>query len=161
MAALKKGPGLFVYRGGIFDTQSTPTVLRQARNVPVFDAADMPVLDAAGRQVYEAAGAVVRGLDGKPVLGGPPKMERSELASVNIWGIVFPKDQPVQVDDKALALKLRGKEGFRELDAEAIRIEVMPDDDPADADVAPATVVDKPRRGRPPKPKQAGSAAAD
>lgn len=113
---LKKGPGTFVYVGGASDTAAIPTYLRMGARVPRLDAANMPITDGSGRQVYERAGAIVKDMKGQPVLGGPPKVEHIELETYDVRGVSFPKDEPVQVKDPTLALKLRCLSHFEEVD---------------------------------------------
>ena len=115
-AKLERGPGVFVYDGGAFDTAAIPTYLKVGREVPAFDANSMPVVDAAGRQVYERAGALVRDAKGQPVLGGVPELRHIELDVVVVRGVSFPRGEAVEVPDDSLALKLRGMDGFREIE---------------------------------------------
>jgi hypothetical protein len=118
LAKLKKGPGVFVYEGGAYDTECVPTLLRRTKSEPKFDDQGMPVLDRAGRQLYEKTGDVIRGSDGKPVLGGPPKIVKKEFDPYAVSGGLFHKDKPVTVGDPRLALKLRGLACFKEVEAE-------------------------------------------
>ena len=121
-ARLKRGPGVFVYEGGAYDTEWVPTYLKVGRNVPVFDANSMPVVDGSGRQVYEKAGALVRDSKGQPVLGGTPEMKRIPLDVFVVRGKEFPKGKEVVVDDPSLALKLRGMDFIEEVEGEALEI---------------------------------------
>lgn len=109
---LREGPGVFVYQGGAKDSTSTPTVLRYGRNVAKFDESGMPVMDRAGRQVFERVGQVVVDDTGKPKMGGPPKVEYTEIAKWKVGGVEFPKGEPVVVYDHQLALRLRTMDQF-------------------------------------------------
>lgn len=125
LAKLKKGPGVFVYDGSLCDTESIPTPLLVGKAQPVFDARGMPVVDKTGRQQYAPAGQFVRDESGQPVLGGTPKTVTRQLSTFKLRGFEFPAGKPVTVSDSALALKLRGMNGFEEV--EAIQVETEPD----------------------------------
>jgi hypothetical protein len=126
VAKLRKGAGTFVYKGGLFDTVSTPQPLVTGANEPVFDAGGAPVIDSSGRQVYQRSGQVVRDIQGRPVLGGEPKLERIEFEVAKVRGVSFPRGEPVHVSDEMLALKLRGMLGFDEVEA----VELVESDEP-------------------------------
>ena len=89
LAQLKRGPGVFVYDGGAFDTDSEPT--------PLFKNGE-PVLDHSGKQK----------------LGGPPILHRIPIDTYQLMGVEFPKGVEVEVKSSALALKLRGMDHFHE-----------------------------------------------
>jgi len=115
-AKLKKGPGVFIYCGGAYDTEATPTVLRYRKVEPVLDGQGFPALDKSGRQIFRNTGDVVRSAEGNPVLGGPPEVKKTEIETYKIWGHEFPRDRKVEVQNEALAFKLRALGCFRETD---------------------------------------------
>jgi hypothetical protein len=129
LAKIKKGPGVFVYNGGAFDTDWAPTPMLVGAKVPKLDEQGMPVRDRAGRQVYERAGEVVRDLKGQPVLGGEPSVERKPMKTFVVRGKEFPAGKQVVVDDPTLALKLRCMSHFDEVEAGAVlEVEAEPDE---------------------------------
>ena len=121
IAKLKVGPGTFVYLGGEFDTECTPTAMRYGKMQPVIGEDNQPVLDRSGRQVFERVGDLVRDKTGRPVMGGLPKMKHTEIEVRKTCGLVFPKGEPVAVNDEAIALRLRGKKTFKEVEPEAVQ----------------------------------------
>lgn len=90
LANFKRGPGVFVYDGGEFDTESEPT--------PLFLPNGKPDVDYTGKQK----------------LGGPPILHKIPIDTYELMGIKFPKGEPVEVKLHALALKLRGMDSFHE-----------------------------------------------
>jgi len=116
LARLKHGPGTFAYNGRVSDVAWVPTVKLSGREEPVFDDDGLPRSDSSGRQIYKPAGIPVLDDEGRPVLGGPPKVVLTPMQVFNLRGIDFPAGQPVSVTDPALALKLRGMDCFDELD---------------------------------------------
>lgn len=115
LAKLKSGPGVFIYVGGEFDTETVPTPVRQGRNQPKLGSDNMPIFDSSGRQVFEQVGELLRDKNGRPVLGGPPVVKRTPLESFRVWGVEFKKGERVEVDDDDLALKLRCRKSFKEV----------------------------------------------
>jgi hypothetical protein len=101
LAQLKRGPGVFVYDGGLFDTESEPT--------PLFKNGE-PVLDHSGKQM----------------LGGVPNLRQIPVDTFVLMGVEFPKGVPVEVKLSALALKLRGMDHFVEQDEAAPVVEAAP-----------------------------------
>lgn len=124
-AGFKKGPGIFVYRGGAFDTAWEPTPLRRNTQTVKLDDQGNPVVDAQGRAVMEPAGSFVI-VGGKVVMGGPPKVSRTEIDPWTLSGVTFPRGKAVPVADKALALKLRGMSDFFD-EVEAVEAQAEPD----------------------------------
>ena len=118
IAKLKKGPGVFVYNGTQVDTEWTPTILTVGGKTPALNAQGMPVLDRSGRQTWVTTGSPVLDEKGIPMLGGPPKKTTRKLDTVTVWGIEFKKGAAVKVDNSTLALRLRGKDCFEEVDEE-------------------------------------------
>ena len=90
LAQLKRGPGVFVYDGGEFDTESEPT--------PKFLPNGKPDIDHNGKQR----------------LGGPPILHQIPIDTYELMGVKFPKGVEVEVKLSALALKLRGMDSFSE-----------------------------------------------
>lgn len=117
-AKLKQGPGVFTYIGGAFDTEWIPTVLKTSKQEAAVSDDGSPIYDRAGRPVMVPAGRVVRNDKGEPMMGGPPKVVRNELKTYTLRKIEFPKGEPVEVFDEALALKLRGLDCFDEAEDE-------------------------------------------
>lgn len=115
LAQIKKGPGTFVFLGG-HDTEYTPTPMRTGKNVPVLDANGMPIVDGSGRQVFQPPNTIDHDEHGQPRLGGPPKVTRHKMDKFELRGVTFEKDKPTQVNDHALALKLRCMQSFKEVD---------------------------------------------
>lgn len=149
LAKLKRGPGVFVYDGSFCSVEHIPTPMLTGHKEPVLDANGMPVTDAVGRQVYQPAGRVKTGQDGRPIMGGIPKVKKTPADSWTVRGKVFPAGEQVVVDNPSLALKLRGMDGFEEIEGEAVAIETAGD--------ASDEKEDKPkRRGRPPKAETEG-----
>lgn len=142
LAKLKRGPGVFVYDGSHTDHESIPTYLLVGKEVAKFnESTGLPQIDKSGRQVFERAGTVVRNGKGEPVLGGVPKIERIAVETKTVRGVDFPTGKKVLVEDPSLALKLRGMDGFEEVEGEA-DVEAEPE---ASAEAPKA------RRGRKPK----------
>src|SRR3990167_10271528 len=81
IAALKRGPGVFVYDGSLFDTEFIPTHLKVGKKVPILDGQGMPVTDRSGRQAYEKVGSLITDSKGMPVFGGPPLVKRHKLST--------------------------------------------------------------------------------
>jgi hypothetical protein len=132
-AKLKQGPGVFKYVGGAFDTEAIPTVLKTAKLEAKLDASGNPEYDRAGRAVMVPAGAPVRDNEGNIMMGGPPKMKRTELETYVVRRVPFKLDVAVEVADEQLALKLRGMKGiFVEVDASALK---APAKEPTKADL--------------------------
>lgn len=160
LAKIKKGPGWFVYTGDAVATEYSPTPLLYGKQVPVLLENGMPAIDGSGRQIFEVAGSAVRDSVGRPMLGGPPKVTRHEIATYKLRGVSFPKGEPVRVDDEDLALKLRclGKVIFEEVEPvqveEAEGDELPPEPEPvAEAAPVPLPAVEQPKKrgGRPKK----------
>lgn len=118
-AKMKRGPGVFVYDGSLHDPSVEPTPLLVGTKEPVFDASGMPVADGSGRQVFQRAGIPVTDERGEVVRGGTPRPVHEQMDTWTIRGVVFPEGKAVRVADAALALKLRGMDGFAELEGEA------------------------------------------
>lgn len=123
LEGLKKGPGVFVYDGSLHDTEYVPTPQRHSGSEPVFDDAGMPVVDGAGRQVFIPAGKVRLDVEGKPKLGGPPKIKKHVLDTFRVRNVLFPKGEHIEVNS-TIALKIRGMiysgvSAFAEIDLEA------------------------------------------
>ena len=152
-ADFKKGPGWFVYKGGAFDTEWIPQPLRRTRPEPKLDELGNVIMDSQGNAIMEQVGSFVI-VRGKVVMGGPPKVVRTEFKDWKVGGVVFKRGEPTRVEDKRLALKLRGMEQFEEV--EAIQIETEPEADPEDIEAAPEPAPKK--RGRPAKAKAEASA---
>ena len=150
LAQIKRGPGVFVYDGSAVDSHWEPTPLRAGRQEPMLDNDGMPVLDAAGRQRHMRVGALLKGKDGRPVMGGEPKKTFIPIETYKIWGSEFPTGEPVEVSDQALARKLRCLGCFDEVEAKAAKAA------PAADDGSVAVVAKKPGR----KPKAAPAAEA-
>lgn len=146
LAMLKKGPGVFVYDGEAHDTEWIPTPRRTTGKDAVLDERGLPVLDSDGNQVFDRPGKIMRDIEGRVVLGGPPKRELKKIEVYALRGVEFPAGKPVRVDNSSLALKLRGMLHFEEVDGEA----------------AESTEAEAPKKrgpGRPKKPKsEEGSA---
>jgi hypothetical protein len=115
---LGKGAGVFVYDGKGVDTEWIPTALKTSGKQALLDGDGAPVMDAAGRQVFEPKGQIVRDDKGNIVLGGPPKVVKHAIKTMKLRGVEFPAGKPVEVLDKALALKLRCLAHFDELAGE-------------------------------------------
>lgn len=147
LAKLKKGPGTFVYDGSAKDVHYVPTVLLVGKKVAVFDAEGMPVVDENGEQVYQRPNRPVIGTDGKPKLGGKPKIELKPLDVRTVRGVKFPAGKPVSVD-AGLALKLRGMNGFEEVESDG-------------ADAEASSESDEPASGRARKRRRAAVKEAD
>lgn len=113
---MKVGPGVFVYEGGHFVTECTPTIKLTSGKEPSLDEDGVPLIDAAGRIIYKRSGKPVKSVDGLPILGGVPKFKKIELETYKLRGVEFPKGIPVQVEDEEFALKLRCLGAVRELD---------------------------------------------
>jgi hypothetical protein len=128
MERIKKGPGVFVYNGQAHDTEWIPTPLRHGKQVPLVGDDGVPVVDGAGRQVYHRPGEVVRDMNGRPMLGGTPKMERRRIDVLSLWGVDFPEGREVVVDDPALALKCRAHPCLEERELGGT-LDVVADDD--------------------------------
>lgn len=110
---IKRGPGVFVYDGSLFAVESIPTIKLVGSREPVLDEAGFPVTDGSGRQVFKRSGDPVKDENGKPVLGGTPKIKRTQLDVYTIRGTAFPKGEAVEVG-ASLAFKLRCMDGFEE-----------------------------------------------
>lgn len=113
---LKKGPGVFVYDGSAVDTEWTPTMLLTTEKEPVFKDDGTPSLDRSGRVIMKPAGQPVYGDDGQPKMGGKPKVKTLSVDVYRLWGVEFPKGEPVKVDSPKLALKLRCMPCFEEVE---------------------------------------------
>ncbi len=133
-AKIKRGPGVFVYDGSLIDTEWVPQALRMGKNVAVLDANGMPVLDATGRQIFEKSGAPVRDEKGQPVLGGEPKVVKHPIEVYKLWGVEFPAGKEVVVDDPTLAAKLRGMDGFDEVEGAALEVVEEGTEKPAESE---------------------------
>jgi hypothetical protein len=120
---LKRGPGTFVYDGSHLETHWTPTVLRRGKSEPKFTDEGEVAVDSEGEPIYERPGKVVTDMNGRPVLGGPPKVSKVEVSTKKIRGLSFPKGKPVFVRDAAFALKLRGMDGFEEVEGDEPKAE--------------------------------------
>ena len=140
VARLKKGPGLFVYNGTAKDHDWSPTPQTVGKAVQMLDDAGMPVVDGSGRPVYERESKYVRDAKGNVVMGGPPKIKTRLLDVFNLWGVEFPEGERVEVTNAALALKLRGMDGFDEVDEAT--------DEAADETPSPSPPKRKPGRPR-------------
>lgn len=139
LAKMRRGPGVFVYDGSLCDTEWIPTPALTGKKEALFDSSGLPAMDASGRQIYQQSGRPVIGHDGKILMGGTPKMVRKPIETYLLRGMAFPKGEPVEVEDSGLALKLRGMDGFTEVEA----VEIVEEDE---APVAP-----KKKGGRPKK----------
>lgn len=118
LAKQKKGPGVFVYDGNAFDTEWVPTVKRVGKNVPLLDATDMPVLDQTGRQQFRPSNAAVTDGQGRPVLGGEPKINKIPIKVFKLRDYEFSPGEKVYVDNTNTALKLRCMACFEEIEVE-------------------------------------------
>lgn len=155
LAKLKAGPGYFVYKGGFFHVNTIPTPRLYGRKTAMFDAAGMPIVDASGRQQYQRAGAIVYDLSGRPVMGGKPKVEKTELDAYTLRGVTFARGEPVYVSDEDMARKCRCLSILEEVEP----VEIVEQDESPAADVGEASraapveapAVAPKRRGRPPK----------
>ena len=124
LGKMGRGPGVFVYDGGRYVVEHSPTVLLTKKKQIRTDEDGAPVQDSSGRLVYDPAGQPVLDHDGiTPRMGGKPKAQRIELAELVVWGVKFPKGKHVKVSDAALALKLRCL-GVREVGAAGEAAEV-------------------------------------
>lgn len=117
LAKQKKGPGVFVYDGSAVDTESIPTILTLGKDTPVFDAHGVPRIDSTGRQIFDRQGTPVL-VNGRPQLGGEPRVNRKPIEIFKLWGQEFPKGKAVEVDNDSLALKLRMLPFFEEVEGE-------------------------------------------
>jgi hypothetical protein len=123
LAKQKRGPGVFVYDGGDFDVEAIPTMLTYGRDTPKLDSNGMPILDQTGRPLFERVGTPVM-VDGRPQLGGPPKIVKHPITVRVVRGVSFPTGEPVKVSDHSLALKLRCMGGFSEVEEGTEKAEV-------------------------------------
>ena len=146
LAQVKRGPGVFVYDGTAVDSQWEPTPLRAGKKEPMFADDGMPILDSIGRQQYRKAGELIRGKDGKPIMGGPPKKTTTPIDVRTVWGMDFPAGKAVVVADPVLARKLRCLGCFDEVEEEG------------EAKAAPAKTAPA-KRGRKPKMVSASAEA--
>lgn len=119
LAQLKRGPGVFVYDGSHQDVSFKPTVLRYGKNVYKYNDDGTIALNGSGDPVYENERRAVLDSQGRPVMGGKPERLAKAIDVKVVRGVKFPKDEPIKVADPALALKLRGMDGFQEVDESA------------------------------------------
>ena len=98
IAELKKGPGVFVYLGGAYDTEFIPGV---------------PATDEDGNVLFHKKTR-------KVIWEKEPVLLKHELAVRKFGreGFEFPKGAAVHVDDPQRAFKLRCLPYMRELEAE-------------------------------------------
>lgn len=136
---MKRGPGTFVYEGGHYAIEHTPTIKRFTREEPVVDDDGEIAIDGNGNPIMRNVGGIVRDHKGNHMLGGKPKVERVEAEHFALWGQTFERGVPTYVGDPALALKLRCHGACRELGDD--EIEAAPGDDEA---VPPK----RPRKGK-------------
>jgi hypothetical protein len=122
LAQLKKGPGTFVYDGSCSVGEAIPTPLLIGRETPEFDSSGIPVVDSAGRQVMRPGGQHDKNEDGTTKYGGVPKVVMHPIEVYKIRGYEFPAGKSVFVGETGLARKLRGMDGFEEVEGEEVKI---------------------------------------
>lgn len=141
LSKTKRGPGVFVYEGGSYVVEHSPTVLLTRKREIATDDDGAPIVDGSGRLTYRPAGTPVLDHEGKVRMGGKPKEKRIELEERVIQGVVLPKGVPVRVDSPTVALKMRCL-GIKELSEGDESVDVIEGDEPAPK-----------KRGRPAKVK--------
>jgi hypothetical protein len=120
-ALLKKGPGVFVYDGKATKQEWSPTPLRTTGKDPAIGDDGMPLSDADGNVIFEKPGQLVPDGKGGFRLGGKPKIKLVPILVRVVQGVSFPAGDAVAVSSPALALKLRGMDGFEELEGKAAK----------------------------------------
>lgn len=119
----KRGPGYFKYIGGGVDVECIPTPKLIGKMVPDIDKDGVPRTDPSGRQIMKRAGGYVTDDEGRIVMGGEPKRIEHPIEVYELAGFKLPIGKPVFIDDKRIALKLRGMDFFVEVEApEQIKI---------------------------------------
>lgn len=158
MAEVKKGSGVFVYNGEQCDTEAIPTPKLAGKDVPVLDDEGYPVIDGTGRQVFMKQGTPLFDEEtGKVIMGGKPKIKRTKLEVLEVWGVEFPAGEEVEVENSALARKLRTLPTFDEVEADEEEGEVAAAPKPAKKvkRKKPAKWGRKAKKAPKPKPEQA------
>lgn len=123
LAKVKKGPGVFVYLGTAVRVDAHPTMLLTGKKEVLFREDGLPAVDASGRVQHRPAGKPMFDEDGKPVLGGKPRLVKTPITTFKLRGMEFPAGKEVVVDSPSTALKCRLIGFFEEREGALLKIE--------------------------------------